>query len=334
MLLESSLTFILALLFILLMKNYAFKLGFIDIPNERSSHIKATPRGAGIGFVLAFLLVSFLFFKELIMLYPLVYSAIFMVFLIGLLDDSFRINPLMKFFVIIGSTILLFFNHITIHTLGLFWGVELQLGSFSLLFTIFAVVGFTNALNLIDGLDGLAALLSLVILTAFAFIGWKYHDTFILTIATLSIAMLVAFLLFNWAPASIFMGDSGSLTVGFIISILAIKSLAYIPTVSVLFIAAVPILDTIIVMVRRKLSKRAILSADKCHMHHIFYHILEKNSVKTVLLLGAIQSLYTLFGLQWSRGINEGYLLLFFIFNTFFFYRLLRWSMKHYQIEC
>jgi len=309
-------------------------LGILDVPNLRSHHKDTRPRGAGIAFILTFFLVLLFFYKEILWGYPLVFCAIFLVFLIGIVDDTIGMQPLWKFIFIGGATLLLTYHSLLIFSLGNFWGIALELGSFSLLFTIFAVVGFTNALNLIDGLDGLAALLSLVILTAFAFIGWKYHDTFILTIATLSIAMLVAFLLFNWAPASIFMGDSGSLTVGFIISILAIKSLAYIPTVSVLFIAAVPILDTIIVMVRRKLSKRAILSADKCHMHHIFYRILEKNSVKTVLLLGAIQSLYTLFGLQWSRGINEGYLLLFFIFNTFFFYRLLRWSMKHYQIEC
>jgi len=62
---------------------------------------------------------------------------------------------------------------------------------------------------------------------------------------------------FNWHPATIFMGDSGSLTLGFVISVLAIKSLAYIPTVSCSFYRRLcRILDTLVVMIRRKLNGR------------------------------------------------------------------------------
>ncbi len=49
------------------------------------------------------------------------------------------------------------------------------------------------------------------------------------------ISALLAFLVFNWHPASIFMGDSGSLTLGFVISVLAVKSLAYLPSADTLW---------------------------------------------------------------------------------------------------
>ena len=334
MLIETISTFLLTLLLIWFLKKYASHVGLIDIPNARSSHKEATSRGAGIGFILAFFLMIILFFRELFMQYPWTFMAMFIVFLIGLIDDSVDTHPYLKFIVIIIGTLFLFFDGIMIGSLGEYFGYEMTLGWFALPFTLFAVVGFTNALNLIDGLDGLAALLSIIIFSAFLWIGVEHNDDFMRIVSLLSMVMLLAFLVFNWAPASIFMGDSGSLTLGFIVSVLAIKSLAYIPTVSILFLAAVPILDTVIVMVRRKLSHRSIVSADKCHIHHIVYEVMQKKTAKTVLLLGSVQLLYTFFGLQWHKGSNEVYLLLFFILNVFFLYRLLSWAIEVKKIEC
>jgi len=140
----------------------------VDIPNVRSTHSDHTPSGAGIGFYLAVALVLPFFYFDLILSYIWTCIAIFLVFIIGVLDDHHDTSPNTKFFVIMFSTVLLYLDDIVIGNIGIFFGFELSLGWFAIPFTMFAVVGFTNALNLIDGLDGLSATISIVILSVFS----------------------------------------------------------------------------------------------------------------------------------------------------------------------
>lgn len=260
--------------------------------------------------------------------------AVLLVFIIGVLDDHHDASPHTKFFVIMLSTILLYLDNIVIDNLGTYFGVEISLGWLALPFTIFAVVGFTNALNMIDGLDGLAAVVSLVILLSFFTVGYMHDDFFMMLFAGAFISSLLGFLVFNWHPALIFMGDSGSLTLGFVISLLAIKSLAYLPTVSILFIAAMPILDTLVAMIRRKINGRSIFSADRCHVHHILRHFFAEDTRKTVLFLGLFQAIYSLTGLQMLRDMDEGYLLILFLLNVVFLYMLLAAMIKRQNRKC
>jgi len=326
--------FVVSILFIYLVKKNASKLGLLDVPNNRSVHTKTVARGAGIGFYLAVTLVVPIFHFDL--LYDFLWSiiAILFVFLIGVLDDHHDTSPNTKFFVLIIATVLLSFDDILIHDIGTFFGIPISLGWFALPFTIFVTVGFTNALNLIDGLDGLAATISVIILSTFFFIGYEYEDLFIMVMAGSFIATLVAFLIFNWQPASIFMGDSGSLTLGFVISLLAIKSLAYIPPISILFVAAVPILDTVIVMIRRKRHGRSMFSADRCHIHHILRHFFAEDTPRTVITLGIMQASYSLMGLQLQKGMNSGYLFFIFVLNIVLLYLFLGAMIKRQRRKC
>lgn len=89
-----------------------------------------------------------------------------------MLDDRKDVTPKTKFYAIFIATFILYADGVSIDSLGVFWGMELSLGYF----TMFALAGFTNALNLIDGLDGLAGSIALVILSAFLYIGYQYDD--------------------------------------------------------------------------------------------------------------------------------------------------------------
>ena len=144
----------------------------------------------------------------------------------------------------------------------------------------------------------------------------------------------MTFLIYNWHPASIFMGDSGSLTLGFIISLLAIRSLEYLPTISILFVAAIPILDTLIVMIRRKRNGRSMFSADRCHIHHILRHFFAEDTPKTVFFLGVFQAVYTFTGLQLAKDTDDGYLLMLFALNVITFYLFLGAMIKRQKREC
>jgi len=308
--------------------------GLVDIPNVRSEHTRPIPRGAGIGFFIGYLSAISLFSFELVLANWLIFLAIVLVFGVGILDDRYDLSPSIKFLFMIIATSLLYLDGTFINDVGNYLGVPVTLGWLAFPFTLFAVVGFTNALNLIDGLDGLAASISIVSLGAFFTIGYLHHDEFMMVLSGALIASLFAFLIYNWTPASIFMGDSGSLTLGFMISLLAVKSLDYISTTSVLFITAVPLLDTFSAMIRRKLNQRSMIKADKCHAHHILHTFFDQNTPKTVVALTAIQAVYTLIGLYMDKDMDQTLPFILFAINVGMVYLILKYMIRKQCREC
>jgi len=310
----------------------ADKIGLIDIPNERSIHETPVPRGAGIAFVLSIYLVLFFFNIEYLKNYYYIYIAIAIVLIVGALDDFINIAPKIKFIFIFVATIILYINHIAIYSLGTYFGYEIILPVWLVLpFTFIAISGYTNALNLMDGLDGLAASISIVILCTFLLIGIEYKDTLLISLSSFFVVSLCAFLLFNWEPAKIFMGDSGSLSLGIVISILAIQSIHYITPASILFIVAMPLLDTFIVITRRIQRHQSPFKADKNHMHHLLFNV--KGDIRyTVLMLVMMQIIFSMIGYQVSQSNNLLslilFLLLFYIYLNLFDQRLKRRKHK------
>jgi len=314
-------TFLVTVFFILIIIEYAKNLELIDVPNQRSSHTMPKPRGAGIAMFLSFFFTFVLFDYDFFIKNCTFFLSVFIVFSAGLLDDVKDVPPKLKFLFIIAAVILLFFTtDIKIGSLGVWFGEDLVIPAvFSLFFTIFAVAGYTNALNLIDGLDGLAGGISLIIFLAFLYLGIVYQDIFVVNISIIMSVAIFAFLLFNWYPAKVFMGDSGSLVLGFTISVVAIKLIQHINTVPILFLAALPILDTIMVMVRRMQRHMSPFKADKSHIHHKVLKWKTKVDYSVMLLL-LIQVSFSLLGILISTHSNFLNLLIYLIVLKIFFY--------------
>jgi UDP-GlcNAc:undecaprenyl-phosphate/decaprenyl-phosphate GlcNAc-1-phosphate transferase len=289
--------FFISYFFIKLLIINAKKLHLLDIPNERSHHCSVIPRGAGIGFISAVFLGFMIFQTHLFLENWFVFLAIFFVFLLGILDDRHEVSVKFKFLVISLSTLLLWIYGLRVTTIGTWFGYEIHFVWWvALPFSMFAISGFTNALNLIDGLDGLAGSISVVILIFFYFIGLHYNDVLMMYLAMFTIVSLTAFLILNWNPAKIFMGDSGSLTLGFIISVLSLLSLRYISPVLILYLGALPILDTLIVMIRRIRRGKSPFQPDKTHIHHILVKFFDGNVKKTVIFLVMLQLIFSATG--------------------------------------
>lgn len=289
--------FLLSLIFNYLLMKYSHTLKLIDIPNERSMHKVQKSRAGGIGIFLAFMIGIFISGVEL---NNYLILAFYTVFLLGVYDDIFGTSSKIKVLWIVVASLFLFIGDFYIKYLGIFAGYEIGLSTvLAIAFTTFAVVGFVNAMNLIDGLDGLSSGVGIVILFSFFYLGYKYQDMFLLNISGLMIFSLLAFLIYNWYPSKMFMGDSGSLTLGFIIAILAIHAVdqAYITPVTVLLLTAVPILDTLVVMIRRIRRKQNPFKADKTHIHHIILKLHYNNIVKTTKILILLQVVFTYIGL-------------------------------------
>jgi len=320
--------FIITSIFIYILIRFSDKLKLIDIPNDRSMHQVVKPRGAGIAFVLSIFIILVFFDFDYLINYYHVYLAIIVVFIAGIWDDYKDISPKIKFIFIFISSVLLYINDLAIYSLGTYFGLELILPSWLIFpFTFFAISGYTNALNLMDGLDGLAGSITIVILSTFFAIGLEHKDELLITLSSTFIVSLMAFLLFNWNPAKIFMGDSGSLTLGMVIVILSIQALEYITPASVLFIIALPLLDTFIVMTRRIQRGQSPFKADKNHMHHFLFNV--KGDIRyTVTILIMMQIIFSIIGYQVSHANNlislVLFILLFYIYLNLFDQRLKR----------
>ncbi len=138
--------------------------------------------------------------------------------------------------------------------------------------TVLFLVGITNAINLADGLDGLAGGTTFLCLGALAMLA---HSSGQLTTAAMALAFagaVLGFLRFNTYPASVFMGDAGSQLLGFAVGVLSLRATqsgdSVVSAATPLLLFALPILDTLSVMVQRISEGRSPFSADKNHIHH------------------------------------------------------------------
>lgn len=298
----------------------AHRWGLIDTPNERSAHKVPKPRGAGIVFGFVFLLATLQFYsfheQSVISLYS--FAALVIVYVTGMYDDFKGISSKKKFLFIFLAASIAYFDGFTITSIGHYFDEELTLGYFAFPFTLFAIAGFTNALNLTDGLDGLAGGVSVVILVALLYIGVVNQDDVLTCLSAFLIAVVIAFLVFNWYPAKVFMGDSGSLFLGFSIALLSIHALEYVRPSSILFLAAIPLLDTFMVMKRRWQRKQSFFVADKNHLHHILLNY-KQDRLFTVTSILKFQVLFVFVFLQVNQSSDFINLFLFFMLFSLFF---------------
>jgi len=160
------------------------------------------------------------------------------------------------------------------------------------------VIGGCNASNLVDGLDGLltgitaiaaAGLLFIALTLALLDDGPRDAQRIVLCMALLGACL--GFLPHNFNPATIFLGDCGSMLLGFctIVIILTLGDTGKTHLVFAgLFIYAIPIIDTVLAIVRRKMSGSSISDADDQHLHHMLKRALGvKGAVLTLYAIGA-----------------------------------------------
>jgi UDP-GlcNAc:undecaprenyl-phosphate GlcNAc-1-phosphate transferase len=273
--LASAATTSLALLFL---ERNASRLGLVEKPGGHRTHLSPTPVVGGIGMVIGMLL-SWVVWQR-VQPGPWIVAGAFALLFTGLLDDRFGLSARVKFLLqsaIAGLALAL--DGSLLHTLGeLLPEHEMRLGAVgALAFTVFAVAGVINGMNMLDGLDGLAGSIALAAVGWFAFSAWWIGDLGAM-LTQLSIAGAIGgFLLFNArlpgrTRARLFMGDAGSMVLGFLLAWIAIDLSQRpdgLPAVVALWICAMPIVDTIAVMAKRKRKGKALMSAGRDHLHHL-----------------------------------------------------------------
>lgn len=300
----------------------------LDTPNGRTVHKSLTPRLGGVAVFAGFMSALTIFaplqngVKELL-------AGCIILFFVGLKDDLVGMTVTKKFIgQLLATGIVMIMADVRITSFQGIMGIGTLPLPVSYAFTLGAIVGITNAINLIDGLDGLAGTIVLIICSTFGYYFYRYggasYGNYVYVAICLS-GGLLGFLRYNFHRAPIFMGDTGSLVCGFMVSVLAIQFIemglrvnqpfgSSAPSVAI-GILFVPLFDTLRVFSVRMLAGRSPFSPDKNHVHHRIL-AMGFQQMTTVLLLGLLNILVTLFVIRFAALGNTALLLGLAIFSA------------------
>ncbi len=330
---------VLSLILTPLARRLAIRSGQVAVPKDNRWHRKETALFGGVSIFCAMVTAWFLaacltdwshFGKP--------YLAMILcsggIFVLGLIDDIFNMDPQHKLAgQVIITAILVFFGF----RLG--WTDSETLNLF---LSILWIVGITNAFNLLDNMDGLASGIALIA-GAFLFL-YLYLDPnpshisapLLLTLCAY-LGAISGFLVYNFNPASIFMGDAGSLFVGFVLACLTITGApsqtsgqGFLHLVSVIaipiLILFIPILDTGFVSVMRKLFRRPISQGGQDHSSHrlVAIGLSERKAVLVLYLFSAVSGLMALAFNRLSIGASLVLIVIYLLFIVFFWIYLAR----------
>ena len=324
------------IVFILVLYPIALKIGLTDHPCHRKQHSKPTPLIGGLAIYLAILLTLSLNYVNFPNQIAFIAAASLLV-LVGLIDDYKNLGVKIRLVAQITACLIMTeVADIQINDLGdLFGAGNINLGVYATAFTVFAVVGGINAFNMIDGIDGLSGSLTLISMTALATVSWLSQHWALLNFCIIIISSIIAFLLFNLrifgrTHAKIFLGDTGSTLFGFTVCWLAIyaaqgENRIITPTI-VLWIMAVPLIDSVCIMLRRIRKNWSPFAPDREHLHHIL--LLAGYSVNQTLATILVFSLtLSITGIAASFFLNIPQAILFMVFLLLFAGHY--WSMNH-----
>lgn len=297
-----------AIVFILtpIVRKIAFKVGAVDKPNKRRVNKVPMPSMGGLAIYIAFVISGFALFRHALPL-PLFTHIVIaggIIVATGIIDDIYELTPRQKLVgITLGAVYLYFFAHLRMDRLKILGLHEFQLPVWlSFIFTIIWILAITNSINLIDGLDGLASGVSMICLITIGIVALFHFQgplSFIAIMIFMLVAAIAGFLPYNFYPAKIYLGDTGALFLGFMIStfsLMGLKNATIITFLTPIVILGVPIADTLFAIIRRKVNRKPISSADKMHLHHrlISMGFTHRGAVLTIYGLSIIFSMIAL----------------------------------------
>jgi UDP-GlcNAc:undecaprenyl-phosphate GlcNAc-1-phosphate transferase len=121
-------------------------------------------------------------------------------------------------------------------------------------------------------MDGLSSVVGLSAAVIMAIIATTDGHVEVAAVAIVLAGSLAGFLAYNLPPASIYLGDSGSMVIGLVAGIISmqggLKTTATLSLTVPAVVMCVPMLDTALAIVRRKLTGQRFDTADRGHIHH------------------------------------------------------------------
>ena len=272
--------------------------GWLERPRPDRWHRGAPAKFGGVPMWLAVLLVSAWVMPASNHLSWKLLSMGSLMFLVGLIDDIFRLRPGQKLFAQLG-----------IGALAIALGLGLSIpGHLMLSFglSLVWIVGITNAFNLLDNMDGLSAGVGCIASICLAAMDYAEGPSRSSSLLLAGAGAAAGLLIFNFSPARIFMGDGGSLFLGFLLGASSLassnKSLgSAAQALAPITVLAIPIYDTFLVSVTRRWRGQSISQGGTDHSSHRLVR-LGLREREAVLLLYALSAVSGVIAVMASRA--------------------------------
>ena len=292
-------------------RKWSVRQNFLKMPNERSSHNRPTPHGAGLVIVaiclLSYVPISVYFTGTFSWGYM---AGASMIALISFLDDIRSISFPVRLLVHCAAAVILIADTETWH--GITMLGNLKFGNWGYLLTFLWIVWMVNSYNFMDGIDGIAGLQAVIAGLGWLALGIILGAPVIYLFSGVLAAASLGFLVHNWNPAHIFMGDVGSAFLGFTFAALPLiartsvmKSPDLLPIAAVLFVWFF-LFDSLVTILRRAIRGERIWIA---HREHLFQRLVSagfSHRLVTVFygVLASMLSISVLISVQFREDIG------------------------------
>jgi UDP-GlcNAc:undecaprenyl-phosphate GlcNAc-1-phosphate transferase len=218
-------------------------------------------------------------------------------FIIGLADDTYNTNPLVKFMGQLTCAFILILMDVYIPLTN---NPAVDFG-----ITTLWIIGLMNSINMLDNMDGITTTASMVLILSaiiFALVGVEGNQVYLILLIGV-FGSLTGFLYFNWNPAKIYMGDSGSQFLGVFLAAISIiffwnqkdefgGVFQIKQFVIPMLVFIVPLIDTFTVSIRRLMRKQSPFVGGRDHTtHHLAYFGLSEKQVALALITVALVSI-------------------------------------------
>jgi len=251
----------------------------MDVPNGRSAHDHPTPRGGGLGVVVATLagLVVLYVTGEVARIADPYFLAVIAggaaIAAVSLADDVLDFSFAWKLAAQVLAAALPIAFGLSLDRLFLPFLGPVPLGPFGAVLTLLWIVFVTNAMNFIDGLNGLCAGMAAIASAFLAAVALSEGGAFVYAASLFLCAGCLGFLPFNFPRARIFLGDVGSQFIGYMLAILAVAAARFEATQVSFFIVplllALPLFDVAFTLVRRALAGERLTEAHRGHLYQV-----------------------------------------------------------------
>ena len=277
----------------------------VDNPDARKLQKRPVPVMGGIavffGVLCGTLLATCIWECDSIL--PIVIAMSMMLY-IGAIDDIIDLTPRNRIIIEVLAILgIIYGEDACINSLHGLWGIETFSWWIGVPLTVFAGVGIINAMNMIDGVNGLSSGLCITFSCMFGVAMFRAHDYPNAMLAFVYAAALLPFLLHNvlGKTSKMFIGDAGTMTMGILMTWYVIQMLRddhafhwmrYVVgqqlslVALTLAILAVPIGDTLRVMVQRIFKGQSPFKADKTHLHHMLLSYSDSHSLTSLMEIG------------------------------------------------
>jgi UDP-N-acetylmuramyl pentapeptide phosphotransferase/UDP-N-acetylglucosamine-1-phosphate transferase len=266
----------------------ALRRGMFDVPNERSSHSRPTPRIGGVAIVIAFVCaVAVAVRSNLDLQMLIILGGTCAIAALGFVDDLRGLSQVARFLAQVGVSIAVVFGaHIALETFRI-PDATIDVAASGAILSVLWLLSLTNAFNFMDGINGIASLQALAAGMSLAIMFVLNGDSIAAAASVALGAAALGFLPWNLPSGSIFMGDGGSVTFGFGFAALVLR----LATSGGSFLAGVLIftpflLDTGLTLARRIFRRERFFSAHRSHYYQRLVNLGWSHAATSLLWFG------------------------------------------------